>query len=41
MIYRLSHDCQKHHQTLKDLEDEQTRLKKQIVSYSIKLSHFY
>jgi hypothetical protein len=32
MIYRLSHECQKHHQTLKELEDEQIRLKKHIVN---------
>ncbi len=32
MIYRLSHECQKYHQTLKELEDEQIRLKQCIVS---------
>jgi len=33
MIYRLSHECGKYHQTLTDTEEEQSRLKKQIVSY--------
>jgi len=31
MIYRLSHECLKHHQTLKELEEEQIRLKQHIV----------
>ncbi|CAF1454444.1 unnamed protein product [Adineta steineri] len=31
LIYRLSHDCGKYHQTLLDLEHEQNRLKKHIV----------
>ncbi len=33
MIYRLSLECGKYHQTLSDTEQEQTRLKKHIVSY--------
>ena len=32
MIYRLSNECQKHHQSLKELEEQQIRLRKQIVS---------
>ena len=35
MIYRLTHECQKHHQTLEELQEEQNRLRKQIVSYLI------
>jgi hypothetical protein len=31
MIYRLSQECLKHHQTLNELEEEQTRLKIHIV----------
>ena len=34
MIDRLSHECEKHHQTLNDLQQEQDRLKKNIVSYT-------
>jgi hypothetical protein len=32
MIYRLSHECEKYHQTVKDMEQEQLRLKKLIVN---------
>ena len=33
MIYRLSHECEKHHQTLADIKQEQIRLKQHIVNY--------
>jgi hypothetical protein len=33
LIYRLTHECQKHHQTLEELQEEKIRLQKQIVSY--------
>jgi hypothetical protein len=33
MIYRLSHECEKYHQTLREIEEEQKCLKKHIVSY--------
>ena len=32
LIYRLSHECGKHHRTLNEIEQEQIRLKKHIVS---------
>lgn len=30
-IYRLSRECEKHHQALKESEDEQNRLRRQLV----------
>ncbi|UJR23176.1 hypothetical protein I4U23_026195 [Adineta vaga] len=33
LIYRLSHECGKHHQTLNEIEQEQIRLKKHIDEY--------
>jgi flagellar biosynthesis chaperone FliJ len=33
-IYRLTNECEKYHHSLKELEEEQIRLRKQIVNYS-------